>query len=189
MGIVSFDVATDSALPLTLGVMALVGMPAAIAAAICADDVVTQMRSRAEQVRESWHEQRTLDRLERAFDPAPPAGPPWVAAARVATVAIGSARETMVQFAAERLSAVGLAPAWLPQPAPVGPPLVPFEEIVDRLRELPRDDADYDQALRDACQCLGIDEHLTEVDGLDLQIERVRVEGALIAAGVVLAEG
>jgi hypothetical protein len=185
---VSFNVATDSALPLTLGVIALVGMPGAIAAVICADDVVAQVRSRAEQVRESWHEQRTLDRLERAFAPAPPAGPPWVAAARVATDAIGSARESMVQFAAERLSAVGLAPAWLPQPAPAGTPLVPFEEIVDRLRELPRDDVGYDQALRDVCQCLGIDEHLTEVDGLDLQIERVRVEGALIAAGVVLAE-
>ncbi|MEV0454706.1 hypothetical protein [Catellatospora methionotrophica] len=168
--------------------MALVSMPAAIAAAICADDVVTHMRSKAEQVRGSWHEQRTLDRLERAFAPAPPAGPPWVAAARVATVAIGSARETMVQFAAERLSAVGLAPAWLPQPAPAGSPLVPFEEIIDRLRALPRDDEGYDQALRDACQCLDIDEHLTEVDGLDLQIERVRVEGALIAAGVALGE-
>jgi hypothetical protein len=169
--------------------MALVGMPAVIAAAICADEVVTHVRTRAEQVRESWHEQRTLDRLERAFAPAPPAGPPWVAAARVATVAIGTARESVVQFAAQRLSAAGIAPAWLPQPAPAGPAPVPFEQIVGRLRELHRDDAGYDQALRDLCQCLGITEHLTQVDGLDLQIERVRVEGALIAAGVVLSEG
>jgi hypothetical protein len=189
LGIGSVDVTTESALPLTLGVMALVGMPAAIAAVICADDVVAHVRSRAGQVRDSWHEQRTLDRLERAFAPAPPAGPPWVAAARVAGVAIVAAREGMVQFAAQRLNAVGLAPDWLPQPASAGPAPVPFEEIVDRLRELDRDDARYDQALRDACQCLGIAEHLTEVDGLDLQIERVRVEGALIGAGVVLTEG
>ncbi len=168
--------------------MALVGMPAAIAAVICADDVVAHVRSRAGQVRDSWHEQRTLDRLERAFDPAPPAGPPWVAAARVAGVAIVAAREGMVQFAAHRLNAVGFAPDWLPQPASGGPALVPFEEIVDRLRELDRDDARYDQALRDACLCLGIAEHLTEVAGLDLQIERVRVEGALIGAGVLLTE-
>lgn len=184
----SMNVATDTALPLTLGVMALIGMPAAIAAAICADDVVTHVRGKAERVRESWLEQRTLDRLERAFAPAPPAGPPWVAAARVAGVAIGTARESVVQLATQSLNAVGIAPAWLPQPAPAGPPLVPFEQIVDRLRELDRADAGYDQALRDACQCLGIDEHLTEVGGLDLQIERVRVEGALIAAGVVLSE-
>ncbi|GHJ50465.1 hypothetical protein Cs7R123_78070 [Catellatospora sp. TT07R-123] len=184
------NVATDSALPITLGVMALAGMPAAIAAVICADDMVVQVRHRAEKVREAWHEQRTLDRLERAFAPAPPAGPPWTNAARVATVALGAARETMVQFAAQRLSAVGLAPAWLPEPAPVaigGGPL-PFEQIVAALRELPREHDAYDQALRDACLCLGIDEHLAEVAGLDLQIERVRVEGALISAGVVLSE-
>lgn len=182
--------ATDSVLPLTLGVIALVGMPAAIAAVICADEVVESVRLKAERARDSWQEQRTLERLERALAPAPPAGPPWVAAARVASVAIGSARDTVAALAVRRLNAAGIAPAWLPAAVPAGPPLVPFEEIVAHLRELHdrRDDSAYDLALREACQCLGIAEHLSEVAGLDLEIERVRVEGALIAAGISFSE-
>jgi hypothetical protein len=43
----------------------------------------------------------------------------------------------------------------------------------------------YDDRLRLACGCLGIQQHLTELDGLDLEIERVRVEGELRAAGLV----
>lgn len=193
----SFNVATDSALPLTLGVIALAGMPAAIAAVICADELLESVRHRAESVRESWHEQRTLDRLERAFAPAPPAGPPsslpWSAVARVASVAIVSARDSVAHFAAGRLTAAGIAPGWLPTPAPAGAPPVPFEQVVAQLRELRgrrdehrHDDPAYDHALRDACQCLGIVEYLAEVSGLDLEIERVRVESALQAAGIPL---
>jgi hypothetical protein len=162
--------------------MALIGMPAAIAAVICADEVVESVKHKAEAVRESWHEQRTLDRLERAFAPAPPAGPPWATAARVASDVLASARDSAVI----RLYAAGLAPAWLPVPVPAGPPEVPFEQVVAQLRALPRTHADYDVALVAVCRCLGIDEHLTEVDGLDLEIERLRVEGALTQAGIVL---
>lgn len=161
-------------------------MPAAIAAAICADEVVESMRQRAEQVRESWHEQRALDRLERAFAPAPPAGPPWAMAARVASETLTSLRDSV----AERLNAVGLAPAWLPGSAvtTVAPAPPRFEEIVARLRELPRAHPEYDEALADACGCLDISQHLPELSGLDLEIERLRVEGALSAAGVRLSD-
>lgn len=182
--------ATDSALPLTLGVIALVGMPAAIAAVICADEVVESVRQRAEHVRHTWQEQRTLDRLERALAPAPPAGPPWVAAAKVASDALTSARDTVTHFAVQRLNSVGFAPAWLPVPAlpaQAGPAAVPFEQVVARLRDLPRDDERYDDALAAACLCLGVEHHLAEVSGLDLEIERLRVEGALIAAGLTLS--
>lgn len=180
-------VAADSALPLTLGVIALVGMPAAIAAVICADEVVESVKQRAEQVRNSWQEQRTLDRLERALAPAPPAGPPWVAAAKVASEALSSAGQSVVTFAAQRLNAVGLAPAWLPAPAQAGAVLVPFEEVVAQLRDLPRADARYDDALIAACLCLGVPHHLDELTGLDREIERLRVEGALIDAGLTLS--
>jgi hypothetical protein len=44
----------------------------------------------------------------------------------------------------------------------------------------------YDDRLCLACHCLGVPEHLTPLDGLDREIERVRVEGALQAAGVAL---
>jgi hypothetical protein len=181
-------VATDSAIPLTLGVIALVGMPAAIAAVICADEVVESVRQRADHVRSSWHEQRTLDRLERALAPAPPAGPPWVAAAKVASEALNAAGQSVAAFAAQRLNAIGIAPAWLPAvPAQAGPAMVPFEEVAAKLRDLPRADARYDDALVAACLCLGVTHHLDELTGLDREIERLRVEGALIAAGLTLS--
>jgi hypothetical protein len=44
----------------------------------------------------------------------------------------------------------------------------------------------YDDRLRAACQALGVPEHLVGLEGVDREIERVRVEGALIDAGLVL---
>ena len=44
----------------------------------------------------------------------------------------------------------------------------------------------YDERVRLACRRLGIDEHLDELTGVDREIERVRLEGELEAAGVVL---
>ena len=44
----------------------------------------------------------------------------------------------------------------------------------------------YDDRLRAACRALDVPQHLSELDGVDLEIERVRVEGALVEAGLVL---
>jgi len=44
----------------------------------------------------------------------------------------------------------------------------------------------YDDRLRLASRCLGVCEHLDQLDGVDLEIERVRVEGELEAAGLRL---
>jgi hypothetical protein len=44
----------------------------------------------------------------------------------------------------------------------------------------------YDDRLRLGCERLGIDEHLDELAGVDREIERVRLEGALEAAGIQL---
>jgi len=44
----------------------------------------------------------------------------------------------------------------------------------------------YDERLCLACECLGVAENLRPLDGLDREIERVRVEGALEAAGLQL---
>lgn len=93
---------------------------------------------------------------------------------------------------------------WLhvePPPAPAGPPI---EQIAADLRRLGRQrltlgarspiwhtavQRAYDERLCLACRSLGIEQHLAELDGLDLDIERVRVEGELLAAGLVLAGG
>ena len=44
----------------------------------------------------------------------------------------------------------------------------------------------YDDRLRVACRDLCVEEYLAELEGIDLDIERVRVEGALQAAGMNL---
>ena len=46
----------------------------------------------------------------------------------------------------------------------------------------------YDDGLRIACAQLGVDEYLGELSGVDLEVERVRVEGELQAAGLVLRD-
>lgn len=82
---------------------------------------------------------------------------------------------------------------------PAGPP---FEQVAADLRRLARQRAEvaprspvwfaavhraYDDRLRIACRELRIPEHLNELEGMDLEIERLRVEGLLQAAGLPLA--
>ncbi|WP_433081070.1 hypothetical protein ACQP1P_44985 [Dactylosporangium sp. CA-052675] len=44
----------------------------------------------------------------------------------------------------------------------------------------------YDEGLHVACAQLGVEEHLGELAGIDLEVERLRVEGELQRAGLVL---
>jgi hypothetical protein len=46
--------------------------------------------------------------------------------------------------------------------------------------------AAYDQRLTLACQCLGLPEHLEPLEGMDRDLERMRVESQLQAAGLAL---
>lgn len=46
----------------------------------------------------------------------------------------------------------------------------------------------YDEGLRLACGQLGVEEHLGELGHLDLDLERLRVEGELQRAGLVLRD-
>jgi hypothetical protein len=85
--------------------------------------------------------------------------------------------------------------------AEVSPASPPFETVAADLRRLHSQRAGialrsvvwftaieraYDERLRLACQRLGIDEHLDELTGVDREIERVRLEGELEAAGLTL---
>jgi hypothetical protein len=45
----------------------------------------------------------------------------------------------------------------------------------------------YDEWLQVACGCLGITQHLSTLHGVDREIERVRMEGELTAAGLQLS--
>ena len=77
----------------------------------------------------------------------------------------------------------------------------PIEKLASDLRRLRRQRAGiaqrspmwraavedaYDDRIALACKWLGIDEHLAELTGVDREIERVRLEGELEAAGLTL---
>jgi hypothetical protein len=47
----------------------------------------------------------------------------------------------------------------------------------------------YDDRLRVACEQLGIEQHLGALTGIDLDLERVRIEGQLEAAGLAFRDG
>ncbi|AEV84240.1 hypothetical protein ACWT_3217 [Actinoplanes sp. SE50] len=79
-------------------------------------------------------------------------------------------------------------------------PAVPLEQVafdlrrLDRMRRsdhIRRSDAvlaavlrAYDARLELACRCLGIEEHLQTLQGVDRELERLRLEGALDDVGV-----
>lgn len=84
---------------------------------------------------------------------------------------------------------------------PAGPPI---EQIAADLRRLGRQrigvatrspvwfaavQRAYDDRLSLACQELDIPQHLCDLTGMDLEIERVRIEGELHAAGIGLVSG
>jgi hypothetical protein len=83
---------------------------------------------------------------------------------------------------------------------PKRPAGLPIERIAADLRRLVREKHDesrslswqailqrvYDDRLRDACRQLEVEEYLSGLSGVDLEIERVRVEDALRDAGMAL---
>lgn len=87
-----------------------------------------------------------------------------------------------------------------PPPQPPGPPIEQLAGDLRRLNRLRTGVATrsqvwfnavqraYDEGLRVACGQLGIDQYLGEVAGVDLEVERLRVEGELQRAGLALRD-
>jgi hypothetical protein len=89
-----------------------------------------------------------------------------------------------------------------PAPAPLAVDMPSIEQIAYDLRRLdqqrrggPTQQSEkwraavlraYDQRLCLACQCLGLTEHLEPLEGMDRDLERLRVESELRAAGLAL---
>jgi len=83
-------------------------------------------------------------------------------------------------------------------PQPPGRPVQKIAADLRRLSTLARDPAPisaarrlgvqraYDDTLAEACRALGLEQRLAELDGLDRDLERLRLEGALEASGLVL---
>jgi hypothetical protein len=112
--------------------------------------------------RSSWQERWMLIRLERALVDKP-------AEQRIVLDAMGRSDQLPIEQIASDLRRLGRQRLDLATRNPV------WHEAVRRA---------YDDRLRLACGCLGITQHLAELDGVDLEIERVRVEGELHAAGL-----
>lgn len=145
------------AIVLTLALLALLCLPCAVAMVICADELLDGAAWRLAQ----WRERRTLERLERALGSGPVA--PDTPPADTPRPSIGQIAADLRRLDLQRLGVGSRSPVW--------------HAAVLRA---------YDDQLRLACRCLGVTEHLGELTSVDLEIERVRVEGALHEAGLVL---
>jgi hypothetical protein len=140
-------------------------LPCVMATLVFADEVSGWLGWSAARRWRERRERRMLNRLDRALDGA-------LAGQRDALAALDAAesRLTIEQIAADlrrlgrlRLGVATRSPVW--------------HAAIMRA---------YDERLRQACRYLGVAEHLDGLGGMDLEIERVRVEGELVASGLVL---
>ncbi|MGS2615578.1 hypothetical protein ACVCAH_13800 [Micromonospora sp. LZ34] len=149
---------------LALAFLAVASLPAAIALLFCADEIIDRVVCGIAEWRERRRERRTIARLDRAIE----------ADALTRDIDLSdfdrTDRRPLEQLAAD-LRRLGR------QRIGVGGRSMVWHGAVLQA---------YDDRLRRACRALGIPEHLTELTGVDLEIERVRVEGLLHAAGLTL---
>ncbi|WP_433389383.1 hypothetical protein [Micromonospora sp. KLBMP9576] len=152
------------ALLLILAFVAVASLPAAIAVVFCADEIIDRVACRYAEWRERRRERRTIARLDRAVEAD-------VLTRDIDLTALDRPdRRPLEELAADlrrlrgqRVGAEARQPVW--------------HGMVLQA---------YDDRLRLACRALGITEHLTELVGVDLALERIRVEGLLHAAGLTL---
>ncbi|RLP85560.1 MULTISPECIES: hypothetical protein [unclassified Micromonospora] len=152
------------ALMLALAFLAVASLPAAFALLFCADEILDRVVCGWSEWRERRRERRTIARLDRAIE----------ADALTRDIDLSefdrTDRRPLEQLAADlrrlggqRLGGTGRSMVW-------------HGAVVQA----------YDDRLRLACRALGVTEHLAELSGVDQEIERVRVEGVLHAAGLTL---
>lgn len=152
-----------SAFTLPLALLATACLPAVVAAAICADAVVDRLLRVGYQWRHAWRERRVINRLNQLAVANGIGQGIDLTQFDGERPSIGEIAEELRRLGALRLAVTGQSRA--------------LRQIITRA---------YDDRLRQACRCLGLSEHLDDLDGIDLEIERVRVEGELQAAGLVL---
>lgn len=147
-----------------LAILAVCCLPALFALIFCADEILDRVACGWAEWRDGRRERRTIARLDRAIE----------ADALTRDIDLTAFdrhdRRPLQQIAADlrrlgghRLAASHRSVVW-------------HSAVIDA----------YDDRLRDACRALGIAEHLADLDGVDREIERVRVEGLLHAAGLTL---
>lgn len=137
--------------------VALLCLPCIVAAIVCADELF----DRSAWTRGRRRETRALRRLDRSLDNDEPAPAP---SAETGGPSIQQIAADLRRLDLQRYGGVATeSTAW--------------HDAVVRA---------YDDRLRLASRCLGVAEHLHLLQGLDRDIERVRVEAQLQAAGLSL---
>jgi hypothetical protein len=144
-----------------LAIVATVCLPAVVALVLCSEGLAAGPIRRLAALRAARRQRRLLVKLDRSVAAAP---------AVDLSALDGGDRPTIEQIAADlrrlhthRLGVAGRSRVW--------------QSAVQQA---------YDEQLGLACACLGVVEHLRDLVGVDLEIERLRVEGELQAAGLVL---
>ncbi|MEV7228886.1 MULTISPECIES: hypothetical protein [Polymorphospora] len=150
------------ALVLPLALLSVLCLPAVVAALICADEMIDRLTARLVARRRARRERRTVARLEQD------AGPGAITSARAVA---GPFRQVPIEQLAADLRRLAVQRRYLGS-----------ESLLWRSAFAQA----YDDRLRMASQSLGIAQHLDELAGFDLDIERIRVEGELAAAGLML---
>jgi hypothetical protein len=141
---------------LSAALLTLLCLPCAVAALVCADEMVVR-RLWTRRGRREMRALRRLDRVLGSDDPIPalaePGAPCIEQIAHDLRRLSHQRRHGPTQHSEQWLAAVMQA---------------------------------YDQRLSLACHCLGLAEHLEPLEGMDRDLERLRVESALQAAGLAL---
>ncbi|HEY2949353.1 MAG TPA: hypothetical protein VGJ53_13330 [Micromonosporaceae bacterium] len=156
--------ASVPAFGLVVALLALLVLPCVIAMAICIYDLL----SNAHLSLRPWRDRRALGRLDKALDQAQGAPAALAALDDPGRLSIGEIAADLRRLGGQRLGVATRNAVW-------------YAAVLRA----------YDDKLRLACHALEVGEHLSELNGVDLEIERVRVEGELQAVGLVLrpAEG
>jgi hypothetical protein len=152
-------VAVVQVLVLVVALIALLMLPCLIAMLLCLDGLL----DRVAWSFGAWRQRRTLGRLDRALDKKVVAPAALAALDEPGRLSIEEIAADLRRLGRQRLGVATRNPVW--------------HAAVLRA---------YDGKLRLACEALDVPNHLIELDGMDLEIERVRVEGELQAVGLIL---
>ncbi|SBT54138.1 hypothetical protein GA0070621_5205 [Micromonospora narathiwatensis] len=147
-----------------LAILAVCCLPAVFALIFCADEILDRVICRWAEWREQRRERRTIARLDRAIEAdALTRDIDLTQLDRADRRPLQQIATDLRRLGGHRLAAADRSVVW-------------HGAVIDA----------YDERLRAACRALGITEHLAELDGVDREIERVRVEGLLHVAGLTL---
>ncbi|MFB9237105.1 hypothetical protein ACFFWC_16330 [Plantactinospora siamensis] len=151
-------------LVLALALLGVACLPVAVAAVVCADEIIDRAVCGFGDWRDRRRQHRTIARLDRTLTRG--RRTPDIDSAALDH----NERPTIEEIAADlrrlgrqRLTVGGRSRVW--------------QHAVHQA---------YDERLRLASRALGIAEHLSRLEGVDLEIERVRIEGELQGAGLRL---